>query len=391
MKEKILITNCHLVNPFDEVRNSEILIEHERILKIEKSGTIRSTDTLINAGGRLTAPGFIDVHIQGAGGTDVLDGTDEALNVIARTCARFGVTGFLATTIFRPGGFNQHIKTAAACTGKDLKGADLLGIHLEGPFISREKRGMIKNDCIADPDRRILEEILSLSGGSLRMMTVAPEAKGCLDIIRALTQRGVIASFGHSPADYEQTKRGIEAGISHVTHLFNAMGPILHRDPGPIPAIFEKESVTAQLIADGVHIHPSVMSFACELLGDERLVLITDGMQAMGLPDGSYEYNGLRYESRSGTARYLDGTLIGTSLGMSQLVERCFTLTGSSLLTAVRAASYNPARVLGIEKNRGSIEPGKDADIVVLNSDFSVWKTIKRGRIIYEEVKDQIQ
>ncbi len=219
------------------------------------------------------------------------------------------------------------------------------------------------------------------------MRTNAPELKNSPEIIPKLTGRGIIASFGHSQADYEQTVKGIEAGISHVTHLFNAMPPILHRDPGPMPAIFKNDRITVQVIFDRVHIHPSVLRFTAGILKSERLVLITDGMKAMALPDGSYEYNGLRYESRDGTVRYMDGTLIGTSLGMSRLVEHYTSIMGGSLLAGVRAASYNPACVLGIENRTGSIQKGKNADMVILNKDFSVWKTMKRGKFIYGELK----
>ena len=379
-----MITNCRLITPFAEIERGEVLIEGGKIPGLGPAGTCRDYDACLDAGGRIVAPGFIELHIQGAGGCDVLDGSLEALKAISRSCARFGVTGFLATTVFRPEGNNRHLEIAAECSTNEQEGAELLGIHLEGPFISPEKRGMIKKDCINRPDRKVLETILSLTGGCLRMMTVAPELGESGAIIRALTERGIVASFGHSMADYEQTKEGFAAGINHVTHLFNAMLPIHHRSPGPLPAIFETDSVTAQLIADGVHVHTSVLQLAARILGPERLVLITDGMQAMGLPDGSYVYNGLEYVSKNGTARYLDGTLIGTSLGLSQCLGRFVSLAGLSISRAIRAASLNPARVLGIDDSKGSIERGKDADLVLLNRDLTVWKTIRQGRFIYQ-------
>lgn len=387
MKEKLLITNCDIITPFEEIINGEVLIQEDRILEIVPSGSFSEHQAVIDAGGRILAPGFIDLHIQGAGGYDVLDGEVLGLNTISKTCIRFGVTGFLATSVFRGDNSNQHLKVASECTGKNLEGADLFGIHLEGPFIAPEKRGMIRSDCISEPSERVLEGILNLTEGSLCLMTIAPELSGSLGIIRKLREKNIVTSFGHSLATYKQTVRGIEAGISHVTHLFNAMQPIHHRDPGPLPAIFENDKVTTQVIFDGVHIHPSLLRFTQKVLGDKRIVLITDGMQAMGLADGYYEYNGLKYESKNGTARYMNETLIGTSLGMNKLVERFVTFTGSSLLKAVRCASFNPASVLRIENRKGSIEKGKDADIVIMNRDLSVWKTIKGGKVVYEEQK----
>jgi N-acetylglucosamine-6-phosphate deacetylase len=381
---KLLIRNAHLLTPFKEISAGQILIEDGKILEVSSGLSSGNCDRLLDVEGRVVSPGFIDVHVQGAGGCDVLDGSKEALRTISGTCIRFGVTGFLATTVFRPRGNNRHLTAAACSTGKEMEGADLLGIHLEGPFISPEKRGMIKPDCLGEARNETLERILELTGDSLKMMTAAPELPGCPDLIRRLRKEGAIASFGHSAADYRQTREGIEAGLNHVTHLFNAMQPIHHRQPGPLPAILETEGITAQVILDGVHIHPSVLKMVLPLLGPERLVIITDGMQAMGLPEGEYVYNGLPYKTENGTAFYSDGTLIGTALGMNRLVQRCMHFNGGSLLEAVRAASYNPARLLGLEERKGSIAVGKDADLVFLNPNLSVWKTMKRGKFCYE-------
>jgi len=227
------------------------------------------------------------------------------------------------------------------------------------------------------------DKILKVTGGRLKMMTIAPELGGSLEIIRRLVDCNIVASFAHSEADYEQTLEGIKAGISHVTHLFNAMSGVHHRSPGPLVAIFENEKVTAQLIADGVHIHPSVLRMAFEILGPGRVVLITDGMQAMGLPDGQYVYNGVEYESKNGAARYKDGTLIGTSLGLSELVKKLIRFTDCSLDVAVRTVTENPARLLCIEDRKGSIAVGKDADLVLLDDDLSVRTTIVGGRIVF--------
>jgi N-acetylglucosamine-6-phosphate deacetylase len=202
-------------------------------------------------------------------------------------------------------------------------------------------------------------------------------------MIGRLRREGVVASFGHSQAGYEETRSGITAGIDHVTHLFNAMNGLHHREPGPLPALQEAPQVTAQLICDGVHVHPAVLRLSERLFGLERLVLITDGMQAMGLPEGRYSYRGLPYESRGGTTRYLDGTLIGTALGMSELIQRCVHLLGRPLRSVIPAATLNPARVLGIDSRIGTLEEGKDADLVLLNSALEVRMTFRRGVQVY--------
>lgn len=385
MKKELLITNCTPFDAAEDERTTSIFISNGLIAKMGQTNASAARDSVLDAHGRIAAPGLIDVHIQGAGGADVLDATPQALQAISQTCARFGTTGFLATTVFKPGRENKHLSLAAEYVGRDLGGAALLGIHLEGPFISLERKGMILPECICPASGQVLDEIIGITKGRLRMMTIAPELPGGLEMIRRLVDSGIVASFGHSNATYEQTLKGFDAGISHATHLFNTMPSIHHRSPGPLIAIFATRHITAQLIADGVHIHPAVLRFAFEVLGPDRILPITDGMQAIGLADGKYLYNGIEYESRNGTARYKDGTLIGTSLGLSQLLDRLITFTGCPLETAIRMAGENPARLLGLEGKKGSIAVGKDADLVLLDHDRSVYATIVAGNIVFRK------
>jgi N-acetylglucosamine-6-phosphate deacetylase len=382
MLQRLLITNCRLFDVPDETKIVSILIENGTIIQIGQINTNTGCKTL-DAQGRIAAPGFIDVHIQGAGGADILDATPEALKAISHTCARFGVTSFLATTVFKPEQKNQHLTVSADHVGRDLGGANLLGIHLEGPFISIPKKGMIQPDCICHPSTQVLDEILDTTNGQLKMMTIAPELPDCAQLIKCLTDSSVIASFGHSSATYEQTIEGFNAGISHVTHLFNAMPSLHHRAPGPLAAIFQTKHITAQLIPDGVHIHPAVLKLAYEILGPNRTIPITDGMQALGLGDGKFIYNGIEYESKNGTARYEDGTLIGTALGLSQLLKRLTSFTDCPFESAIKAVTQKTAELLGVEDRKGSIAPGKDADLVLLDRNYTVHKTIVAGKVVF--------
>ncbi len=378
----LLITNCRLYDAADDSLHS--LLVRDGV--IEKVGAVNSSaraEETLDAHGRIAAPGLIDVHIQGAGGADVLDATPEALQTLSRTCARFGVTSFLGTTVYKPGQANRHLQVAADCVGQDLGGARLLGVHLEGPFISSAKRGMIQPDCLAEPSTAVLKDIHRLLGGTLTMMTIAPELPGSPDLISALVQGDTVASLGHSKATYNEALRGFAAGITHVTHLFNAMPSLHHRDPGPLAAIFERPDITCQVITDGVHLHPSVVRLTFHAVGPERFVTITDGMHAMGLPDGRYIYNGLEYESKDGTARYKDGTLIGTALGLNHMLSRLMQFTHCSLPVAIKTVTENAAQVLRLTQTKGTIAPGKDADLVLLEDNLDVHATIVAGRIVY--------
>jgi len=385
MSEKLLITNCRLFDAPGDKQTTSILIENGTISQIGQIEPSVGYDNILDAKGRIIAPGFIDIHIQGAGGADILDATTEALKAVSQTCARFGTTSFLATTVFKPNQKNQHLALAAEHVGRDLGGANLLGIHLEGPFISPQKKGMILPNCICPPSLQLLEKILDITNGHLKIMTIAPELPDSLRIIKRLADSNIVASFGHSSATYEQTLAGFDAGISHVTHLFNAMPSLHHRAPGPLVAIFQTKHVTAQLITDGVHIHPSVLRFAFETLGPNRIIPITDGLQALGLADGKFIYNGVEYESKEGTARYKDGTLIGTALGLSQLLQKFIAFTDCPLALAIKTVTQNPARLLGLEEKKGTIAPGKDADLVLLDHDRSVHTTIVAGNIVFKK------
>ncbi len=380
----LLITNCRLYDVPGEAPLRSILVRNGLIERIGEATPTPVADQVLDAGGRTVSPGFLEVHIQGAGGADTLDATPEALQTISRTCARFGVTSFLATTVYKPRQKNPHLRLAAEYTGRDLGGAQLLGTHLEGPFISPHKRGMIQPDCLSDASSAVLADIYTLLGDTLKMMTVAPELSGSEEIVRTLMANKTVASFGHSKATYEEALRGFDMGIAHVTHLFNAMPSIHHRDPSPLAAIFERPSVICQVITDGVHIHPAVLRLTYKILGPERFVTITDGIQALGLPDGRYVYNGLEYECKNGTPRYKDGTLIGTAVTLNDLVGRLMRFTQCSLSEAIRTVTANPARALGLEKRKGSIALGYDADLVILEKDLSVNTTIVAGKIVYQ-------
>lgn len=345
---------------------------------------------MLDAAGRAVIPGLIDLHVHGAGGADVMDGTPDAVATVGRTLARVGTTAYLGTTFLRPRQHNRHMPLLAEATaGPRAGGARLLGIHLEGPFIHPKRRGGIPGDALLDPSPGAMDDVLALAAGALRLMTIAPELDGALPLIGRLVDSGVVASFGHSDADYDRTRDGLAAGITHTTHLYNAMRGLHHRDPGPLVALHEEAGVSVQLIADDVHVDRRVVRWTQEIFGRDRCVCVTDGMRTIGLPDGEYRLGDLEYTSRDGVTRYSDGTLIGTSLPLLEIVRRFARYTGCSLAEAVETASINAARALGVHARKGSIEAGKDADLVVLDDDGSVWATVVEGEVVYRKETGQ--
>jgi N-acetylglucosamine-6-phosphate deacetylase len=384
MTATLLLRNCRRYDLPETAAPVDILVENGLITQIGQVAAAPAGARELDAGGRRVIPGLIDLHIHGAGGADLLDGTPDALRIISSTLARHGVTGFLGTTVMRPAERNRHLPVAGGLVGARLGGARLLGLHLEGPFVNPEKRGGLPLEGIYPASEAALDEVLALTDGALRVMTIAPESPGHLRIIERLAAAGVIASFGHSAATYEETRAGIDAGIEHATHLYNAMTGLHHREPGPLVALHEDERIAVQVISDDVHVRRQVVGFTARAFGAARCALITDGMRTVGLPDGRYRFGDREYESRDGTARYLDGTLIGTSLSLLEIARRFQTYTNCSLAVAIDSASRTPARVLGLEARKGALAVGLDADLVLLEPDLSVRATVVAGEVVYE-------
>lgn len=381
----LLLRNCRLFDAPPAAPPVELWVSDGSIAAVGAVPDLPPDVPVLDAGGRTLIPGLIDLHIHGAGGADVRDGTPDALRTMSVALARMGTTSFVGTTPTQPHLQDRHLEAAAPLVGAALGGARLLGLYLEGPFANTEKRGGLPAASLYPPATGALERILELCRGTLRVMTVAPELPGALGVIERLAAAGVVPAFGHSNASYEQTRDGIAAGIRHVTHLFNAMAPLHHRAPGPLPALLDAEHVTVELIADDVHLSRQVTRFAARIFGPERCACITDAMPPAGLPDGRYRFAGLECEARDGVARYPDGTLIGTAIPLLEIVRRFQTYTGASFARAVHSATRVPARILGIEHRTGSIESGKDADLVLLDPDGTVWATLVAGEVVYRK------
>jgi N-acetylglucosamine-6-phosphate deacetylase len=326
--------------------------------------------------GAIVAPGFVDLHVHGGGGAQV--GADaEEIAAVARFHARHGTTALLATTVPAP-------ETALAATVRAVADvaaapptgrARVLGAHLEGPFVSAERPGALEVRDLRAPDRAELARLLAAGGGAVRTIVIAPELPGALDLIGAAVAEGLVVGLGHTDATYAEAQAGIDRGARVATHLFNAMRPLHHREPGVVGAALAEPRVTAELIADGVHVHPAALALVHAAKGAGGIALVTDAMQAAGLPDGDYALGVRTIAVTGGEARTANGALAGSTLTMDRAVRVCVD-AGIPLGDALRMASATPASVLG---EAGVLAPGAPADLVVLDPDLQAIATMVAG------------
>jgi len=339
---------------------------------------------IIDARDKYITPGFIDMHVHGGGGFDIMDGEYEAIKQVAITHSSFGTTAFLPTTMTM--GKDKIIKSLRSINEAFTKGtgaAEILGVHLEGPYINPEKKGAQKEEYIK---RATIEEFLEFkkaSGNLIRLITIAPEMPGAIRFIHLLNKHKVIVSVGHSNATYDQVGEGIKAGLSHVTHTFNAMRGLDHREPGVVGAALSSPKLILEIIADLIHIHPAVIKIIIQAKGIEKIVLVTDAIRVVGKPEGTYDLGGQEVTVIKGRARLKDGTLAGSVLTMDKAVRNLINNVGVSLSEAIQMATINPAKCLGIEDEKGSLELGKDADIVILDKRLEIDITMVKGKMIY--------
>lgn len=332
----------------------------------------------------LTAiPGFVDVHIHGAGGRDVMEGSADALRTVAKKLAQFGTTSFLATTV--TAGTDDTIRSVEGIAryvaeqhNDQPACAEVLGIHFEGPFLSKARRGVHPPDLLQLPSAPVLERFLKAAAGNARILTIAPELLGAAPCIDAARNAGLVVSIGHTDATYEQARAALARGARHATHVYNAMRPFTHRDPGVIGAVLTSPDISAELIADGIHVDEVAMKILLQAKGPERVVLISDGISATGMPDGRYMLGGIEVTVSNGVCRNADGNLAGSTLTLDRALRNIVGL-GIPLAGAVRMLTLNPAALLGIEFKKGALRTGADADIVLLDENLQIRQVWTRG------------
>ncbi len=346
-----------------------------------ETGPASADASALDAHGLYAIPGLVDVHFHGADGCDFCDGNEESIDRIARYEAEHGVLAICpATMTFSEEKLMKVMRAAAA--HKNGSGADLVGIHMEGPFVSPKKLGAQNPAFAHAPDIAMVRRLAEAADGLLKIVDIAPELPGAKGFIREIS-KDIVISVSHTCADYETTRMAFKSGASHLTHTFNAMPGIHHRAPGPIPAALEA-GADAELIADGVHIHPSIVRLAFRLFGEERMILISDSMEATGLPDGTYSLGGQAVIKRGRRAALASDpdTIAGSVTNLFDCMKTAVLDMKVPLETAVRAAAENPARSIGIEKDYGSIAPGRYANVVLMDREMNVRGIVQRGRLV---------
>lgn len=326
-------------------------------------------------------PGFIDLHVHGANGSDVMDGSFDALKNIAKTLASEGTTSFLATTM--TGAFDDIEKSLETIAHfQNDEGATILGVHLEGPFVSPEKAGAQFSKYMLPPDISLLEKWQKISNNKIKMVTFAPELVQSKEWIAYLLQQKIIPALGHSVATFTEARDAIASGANYVTHLFNAMRALHQREPGLAGAALLSDEVYTEIIVDGVHLHPAIVDLIFRVKNKEKIILITDAMRAKCMKDGTYDLGGQSVQVTSGVATLPNGALAGSTLKMPTALKNMLQFTRTDFYGAVKMGTENPAKALGIFHQKGSIALHKDADLVVLDDNFQVVLTIREGKII---------
>ncbi|MFD7458989.1 MULTISPECIES: N-acetylglucosamine-6-phosphate deacetylase [unclassified Streptomyces] len=372
-----MLTGADVVLPTGTVRNGQVIVEGTRI-----TATAPENAHVVDVTGHWLVPGFVDIHNHGGGGASFTSGTVDDVLTGIRTHRTHGTTTLVASTVT---GDMHFLAQRAGLLSELAEQGDIAGIHFEGPFISPCRKGAHSEALLRDPDPAEVRKLIDAARGHAVMVTLATELPGGVDSVRLLSEHGVIAAIGHTDATYEQTVEAIDAGATVATHLFNAMPALGHRAPGPIAALLEDERVTVELINDGTHLHPAALELAFRHAGPDRVAFITDAMDAAGFGDGRYMLGPLEVEVADGVARLVEGgSIAGSTLTQDRAFKRAVTIDRLSVEDTVAALSANPARLLGLDDRIGSLEPGKDADLVLLDADFGLKGVMRRGEWVVD-------
>lgn len=381
---KYLLRGKEIYTENQVLGNASILVENGNIESVE----IKEIECkeVIDAGKYKVLPGLIDIHIHGANGHDTMDATFDSLNGISKFISSYGVTAFLPTTVTAR--WNK-IKKAVTCIEQTIvrgvDGAEVLGANIEGPFITSEHRGAHPKDYIREIDFEEIDELFHLSK-NIKIMTVAPEKSNAIELIKLLKSKDIVASLGHTNATYEETTVAIDNGATLAVHTYNGMRGLDHREPAVLGTILSNDKIFAELIADIVHVHPAAIKILLKCKGKDKICLITDCMRAGGLKDGEYALGELKVVLKNSVARIENGSLAGSTLNLIDAIKNMVEKADLDLLDVVNMSTLVPARILGLDKEIGSIEAGKKANFTIIDKNFNVVMTIVKGKIVYRYI-----
>lgn len=382
----VVIDAGTLFTPEKKFSPARVLIEGSSIAAVgtPESISLPGEAERVDASQYVAMPGFIDPHIHGCGGVDLMEGTYEALNAVSRLLVRHGTTSFLPTTVSSPPDvLTRTVEQLGASMSHSVDGAEPLGIHLEGPFISVAKRGTHKEPHLQLPSLDLFERWIQRSGHTLKLLTVAPELDGIEPVALMARHYGITVAMGHSNATFEQAQAAASRGICYAVHTFNAMRGLSHRDPGIVGEVLVDDRVFAEIIADGIHVDRSVVRIFSRAKSIGRVLLVTDAISATDMPDGSYRLSGDMIEVVRGVCRDSEGRLAGSTLTQEVAFRNFVEWTGWKFEEALLGLTRNPATALNLER-KGVLEPGADADVVILDNNFRVIKTFVAGRIVFQ-------
>jgi N-acetylglucosamine-6-phosphate deacetylase len=381
-------TAGRLYTPIEEIHHPLLVVEDGLISEVSSRSRneIPGNVSLVDFGDAVVSPGFVDIHMHGGAGLDVMRASPSDLTRLGRFLTTHGVTGYFPTTVAAPldatcaalGRLADAIEGIGNARGNSVQ-ARPLGIHLEGPFLSHKRRGVHPPENLVTPTIEIFERLWQAARGHVRVLTIAPEIGGAMEVIAEAARRKVCVSIGHSDAELSIAEDAVRAGARHATHTFNAMRPLDHRDPGIIGEVLTDDRMTADIIVDGIHVAPPVVKLFLQMKGRERAVLITDAISATGMPDGRYQLGPIEVDVKDGKCTS-NGSLAGSVLTMDRAVHNVTQFSNWSLREAVRAATLNPAQAVGLSSHHGVLAAGADADFVVMSPVGEVLKTIVRGQ-----------
>ncbi len=382
----MLIKNCKIIF-LNDIKNGSLVIEKGKISKIILGELFQdnSHKEVIDGNGLYLSPGFIDTHIHGASGFDTMDGTFKAIDTISKTIIKYGTTSFTPTTMtVSKESIQQSLTVINEVKNAKTGGANILGVHLEGPFISPNAIGAQNPKFLLKPSVDAFKTIVGEYEHLINCVTLAPEIEGAKDLIKYLDSKGIIASIGHTKATYEEAIEGIKCGCKHSTHLFNAMSPFSHRNPGTVGAIFDS-NITTETICDGIHISYPSLRIAYKQKGFDNVLLITDAMMACSMPEGIYSLGGQEVKVKDGAARLLSGALAGSILTLNTAINNLYKNNNYKLNEIVKMATFNAARHCRVENRKGLIKLNYDADLVLFDDNIDIKYTIIDGKIVYKK------